>query len=196
GIADGNDTKLRPLSLAEHLPRHDVRVVLHRRDDDLVAGTDVCRAVGGRNQIDRLGGSAHEHDLAALARIQEAAHQLARIFIHIGRAFAQPVDAAMDVGVLFGVKASDTIDHRIRLLSRRGVVEIDERFASNALPQDRKIVADHGLSLVRIPRVVDSLRTDTCRVSKEVDMAQYLLQVAYTPQAWSSMLKNPQDRTK
>src|SRR5215471_658634 len=27
-------------------------------------------------------------------------------------------------------------------------------------------------------------------------MAQYLLQVAYTPQAWSSMLKNPQDRTK
>lgn len=27
-------------------------------------------------------------------------------------------------------------------------------------------------------------------------MAQYLLQVAYTPQAWSSMLKDPQDRTK
>src|SRR5262245_30437761 len=27
-------------------------------------------------------------------------------------------------------------------------------------------------------------------------MAQYLIQVAYTPQAWSSLLKNPQDRTK
>ena len=27
-------------------------------------------------------------------------------------------------------------------------------------------------------------------------MAQYLIQVAYTQQAWSSMLKNPQDRTK
>jgi len=27
-------------------------------------------------------------------------------------------------------------------------------------------------------------------------MAQYLIQVAYTPQAWSSLLKNPQDRTQ
>jgi len=27
-------------------------------------------------------------------------------------------------------------------------------------------------------------------------MAQYLIQVAYTSEAWSSLLKNPQDRTK
>ena len=27
-------------------------------------------------------------------------------------------------------------------------------------------------------------------------MAQYLLQVAYTPQAWSALIQNPQDRTK
>jgi len=27
-------------------------------------------------------------------------------------------------------------------------------------------------------------------------MASYLLQVAYTPQAWAAMLKNPQDRTQ
>jgi len=27
-------------------------------------------------------------------------------------------------------------------------------------------------------------------------MAQYLLQVAYTPQAWASLIKNPHDRTQ
>ena len=27
-------------------------------------------------------------------------------------------------------------------------------------------------------------------------MAQYLLQVAYTPEAWASLIKNPQDRTQ
>jgi len=27
-------------------------------------------------------------------------------------------------------------------------------------------------------------------------MASYLLQVAYTPQAWAALLKNPQDRTQ
>jgi len=27
-------------------------------------------------------------------------------------------------------------------------------------------------------------------------MAQYLLQVAYTPQAWATLVKNPQDRTQ
>ena len=27
-------------------------------------------------------------------------------------------------------------------------------------------------------------------------MASYLLQVAYTPQAWAALLKNPQDRTE
>jgi uncharacterized protein with GYD domain len=27
-------------------------------------------------------------------------------------------------------------------------------------------------------------------------MAQYLIQVAYTPEAWASLVKNPQDRTQ
>lgn len=27
-------------------------------------------------------------------------------------------------------------------------------------------------------------------------MSRYLLQVAYTPEAWAAMIKNPQDRTK
>jgi uncharacterized protein with GYD domain len=29
---------------------------------------------------------------------------------------------------------------------------------------------------------------------KENDMASYLIQVAYTPECWSALLKNPQDR--
>jgi len=34
------------------------------------------------------------------------------------------------------------------------------------------------------------------RVQKETVMPHYLVQVAYTPQAWAAQLKDPQDRTK
>ena len=36
----GDDTQMRPATLAHHLPRHDIRVVLHRADDDLIASGD------------------------------------------------------------------------------------------------------------------------------------------------------------
>jgi len=48
----------------------------------------------------------------------------------------------MDVRVFFGVVPNHSIDDRLRLLRRRGVVEIDERLAANALPQERKVLTD------------------------------------------------------
>ena len=40
-VADRHDAQHGPGLLAEHLPGHDVGVMLHRRDDDLVAGAEV-----------------------------------------------------------------------------------------------------------------------------------------------------------
>jgi hypothetical protein len=48
----------------------------------------------------------------------------------------------MDVGTVFGVEPDESIDYRLRLLARGGVVEVDERLAVDVLVQGRKIATD------------------------------------------------------
>ena len=73
----------RPGALAQQLPRHDVGVVLHLGDDDLVAGAEREPAAGPRrarvahrvgDQVDRLGDVLGEHDLGRLGRADERGH--------------------------------------------------------------------------------------------------------------------------
>ena len=90
------------LPLAEEIPRHDVGVVLHDREDDLVALAEV-HAVGGRDEVDRLGGVPGEDDLVGMRGIEEAAHDLARLLVFLGRGIGQEVQPAMDVGVFVGI---------------------------------------------------------------------------------------------
>ena len=53
----------RALALAQEVPRHDVGVVLHDREHDLVALADLRAAEGLRDEVDGLGGVAGEDDL-------------------------------------------------------------------------------------------------------------------------------------
>jgi hypothetical protein len=45
----------------------------------------------------------------------------------------------MDIGILGQVEPAEPVDHRLRLLGRRCVVEPDQRTAVDALAQDREI---------------------------------------------------------
>ena len=67
-IVDRGDAQLRALFFAQHLPGHDVGVVLHGGDQDFVACADVLAAVGLRDQVDAFGGAADENNFAADAR--------------------------------------------------------------------------------------------------------------------------------
>ena len=60
------------LLLAQHLPGHDVRVVLETRDEDLVAPADPRPAVRLRHEVDRLGRAPDEDDLLRLGGVQKA----------------------------------------------------------------------------------------------------------------------------
>ena len=72
------DHELRAGLLAQHLPGHDVGVVLEIGDEHLIARLAASeRAIALRDQIDGLGRAAHEDDLVARARIDEA-HQRGR----------------------------------------------------------------------------------------------------------------------
>jgi hypothetical protein len=52
------------------------------------------------------------------------------------------VRGAVDVRVLVLVEVGEPIDHRLRLLRRRGVVEPDERATVDALLEDGKVTLD------------------------------------------------------
>ena len=101
----------------DHLPRHDVRVVLEDGDDDLVAGQQMLCAPGLRDEIDGLGGAADEDDLLGLRRVDETPNRVAGLLIGVGGAGGQLVGGAVDIGVLVGVEVGDSVDDRLRLLS-------------------------------------------------------------------------------
>ena len=125
--------QLRALGERKLLPRHDVGVVLEVRDDDLVALADVLQAPALRHQVDRLGRAADEDDLLGRRRVDEARDLLARALVGVGRARREFVRGAVDVGVLVRVEVRQPVDHRLRLLRGRRVVEPDQRPAVDLL---------------------------------------------------------------
>ena len=140
-VCDRQHLQLRAFFLAQQLPGDDVRVVLHLRDQHLIALADMRAAIRLRHEVDRFGRAAHEHDLARARGIQEALRFLAGQLVGLRGALAQQVDAAMDVRVVLGVAPHHRIDHRLRLLGRRGVVEVHQRFSMNLLTEDGEIAA-------------------------------------------------------
>ena len=69
----------------------------------------------------------------------------AGLFVLLGAALAERVDAAVDVGVVALVDAAEDVDHLPRPLRAGGVVEKHERLiAVDGLLQDREVVAQRG----------------------------------------------------
>ena len=122
---------------------------------DLVAEVEDGAGVALRDQVDRLGGAAHEDDLLAVGGVEEVLHRVARRLEGLGGALAEGVHAAVDVGVVGGVETRDGVDHRARLLRRGGVVEVDERLAVHLLGEDREV----GAQAVHRRRAARPLRT-------------------------------------
>ncbi len=81
-----------------HLPRHQVRVMLHVRDEDLVPRLQRPPHGLGHDR-DRIGGPPREHDLLAGRGADEALDAVARDLVELGRLFPQRVDGAMHVRV-------------------------------------------------------------------------------------------------
>ena len=63
----------RALALAQEMPRHDVGMVLHDREHDLVARLDALAPERVGDEIDRLGGVAGEDDLFLALGVEKAA---------------------------------------------------------------------------------------------------------------------------
>ncbi len=139
---DRRDADLRAGLCREELPGHDVRVVLELRDDDLVARREPRAAMGLRDEVDRLGRPAHEHDLGDGGGVHEAPHLLARTLVERGRLLRQRVHAAVHVGMVRAGVPGHRVDHRGGLLGGRRIVEIGEGVAVDAAGEHGKVRAD------------------------------------------------------
>ncbi len=140
-IVDRDDLEHGTSLLAHHLPRHDVGMVFHGRQNDLVARLQPRPREALRHEVDGLGRAAREDDLFGMARIEQMLDLDPRILERLGRLLRQGVHAAMDVRVEVPVVVGFGRDHHLRFLRGGSVVEIDQLLAVHALLQDRKIRA-------------------------------------------------------
>ena len=111
------------------MPWHDVGVVLHDREDNLVALFDIGLAPGRGNEVDRLGDVAGEDDLFIAPRIDEFCDFGAGALVSFGGGIGEVMQAAMHVGVFAVIGLRHAVQHGVRLLRRSSVVEIDKLLA-------------------------------------------------------------------
>src|SRR5262252_9516938 len=83
-VVDRRPFDYRALPYAQEMPWHDIGVVLHDREDDLVAGFDALAPERIRDEIDRFGGVPGEDDLLLAPGIDEGCDFFARIFVSFG----------------------------------------------------------------------------------------------------------------
>jgi hypothetical protein len=88
-VVDRRPFDHRALPLAQEMPRHDVGMVLHDREHDLVARLDALAAERIGDEVDRLGGVAGEDDLLFARGVEEGRHLLARALIGLGRGIGE-----------------------------------------------------------------------------------------------------------
>ena len=125
-LGDGHITQLNTPFLSEHLPRHDVGVVLHLRQNDGVALDEVGPTPSMSNEVDAFCCAAGDDDLVCVEALLEFA---SAGFVAFGRLSGQGVDGSVDVGVGLGVVIVHGVEDHLWLLGGRSVVEVDERVA-------------------------------------------------------------------
>src|SRR5271166_1629292 len=138
GVGYARDPQLDATIIPQHLPRHDVGVVLHLTDQHRVAAAQERASKAVSDEVDRLRAVAREDDLLPARRADERCDLVPHGLICLGRTFAHPVQATMDVGVLRLHNVAHRIDHDARLLGGRGAVEIHERLPPDPLGEDRE----------------------------------------------------------
>src|SRR5438552_18718859 len=72
------------LALPQEMPRHDIGMMLHDAEHDLIARLYAGREKSGSDQIDRFRAALGEDDLILAVRIEETLHPPAGLFVALG----------------------------------------------------------------------------------------------------------------
>jgi len=123
-------------------PRHEVAVVLHLRDEDLVAGPQTGPSVGVRHEVEGFGGAAGEHDPAGVHAAERPGHDVAGALEGGRGLFRHAMYAAVHVGVHLAVVARERLHHRLRGERRGRAVQVDQLVAEDLALQRSEVRAD------------------------------------------------------
>ena len=146
------------LAFAQEMPGHDVGVVLHDRQHNLVPRLQARRSPAIGHQIDAFGRARGEDNLVFRTGVQEARDLAAHRLVLVGRQIGKVMQAPVNVCIFHRIGLGDRIDHAARLLRGGPVVQIDQRGAVHLAREDGKILADQvniirdhgaGISIVR-----------------------------------------------
>src|SRR5579863_8697364 len=138
-VAHVDPAQNRAPAFTMEMPGHDVGVMLHHAQHNLVAGADVREAKARRNEIDRLGRRSRENDLLVRSRVDKPPHGLSGGLICLSRRIGEIMQAPMHVRILVLISVRQPVDDLLRLLGRGRVVQIRERLAIGSLREDRKV---------------------------------------------------------
>ena len=127
---------------ALQLPRHNVRVMLHRRDNHLVTRLHASACITRSHKVDRLRRAPREDDLCGRRCIQKRPHGLTRGLMRLRSLLAEKMHTAVNVGVDVVIGCFDLFHHATRLLRRGGIIEINKRPVVDLTPQDGKVFPD------------------------------------------------------
>ena len=86
--------------LSNDLPRHNIRMVFHFADQNLVTGFQTLTAVRTCNQIQSFGGSPDKDDLPGMVSVDKLPCEFTGIFERFRCAIAQRVHTPMNIGML------------------------------------------------------------------------------------------------
>ena len=122
-IKNRRHANLRALFIGHHLPRHDIRMMLQRGQNNFIARVQKLAAPAVRHQIDALGSAAGENHLAFFFGVDEGLQLAACGFVFGGGGFGQIMHRTMDVGVLRGLITHPTIHHLLGHLARCRIIQ-------------------------------------------------------------------------
>ena len=113
-------------ALRQKLPRHQIAVMLHHREQHLIAFAEGGITPAARHKIDRFTGVSREDNLTGAMGTNKGSCCGSSRFKRLGGPGAELMGTTMHIGVIAAVITLHRIDHLLRLLTGRSVVEIDQ----------------------------------------------------------------------
>ena len=106
----------------DHLPRHDIGVVLHFGENDVVTRFQRGAAPTVGYQINGFGCSTSEDDIALAGSPDKCCNLAANGIVGFGSALPQFVNGTMNICAIVAMKLLNGIQDLLRYLSRRGII--------------------------------------------------------------------------
>ena len=148
-IRNGDMLHFNPPFHRLQLPADDVRVMLHLCDSPLIALLHLRFAERRSHEIDGLSGASRKHNLLNLPGIDKLTHLFACSLVQICGLLTQIVHPTMHIGIHIEILIAHRIQHTQRLLRRRSIVEIHQRFLIN-LPRQNGEILPYLIDIVHI----------------------------------------------